>query len=83
MILLLDCHVYLLFIRNVVFAILFAQIIELQAQFPEYSIKTMDLNNVNEFRLQVFVEHCILIGIGIEHSVSHVHAQNDLTRSFI
>ena len=42
-------HVCLLSTRNVVFARLFTQIIKLRAQFPDYPIKTIHLDNVGKF----------------------------------
>jgi hypothetical protein len=76
-------HVCLLSTRNVAFARLLAQIIKLRAQFPDYSIKTIRLDNAGEFRSQAFDDYCMSIGIEIEHSVAHVHTQNGLAESFI
>ena len=47
-------HVCLLSTRNVVFARLLAQMIKLRAQFPDYPIKTIRLDNVGEFTSQTF-----------------------------
>ena len=74
-------HVCLLSTRNVAFARLLAQIIRLQAQFPDYLIKTIHLDNVGEFTSQTFIDYCMSIGINIEHHVTHTyaHTQNGLT----
>ena len=72
-------HVCLLSIRNVVFARLLAQMTKLRAQFPDYPIKTIRLDNAGEFTSQTINDYCMSIGINIEHPVSHVHIQNGLT----
>ena len=50
-------HVCLLSTRNVAFARLLAQIIILQAQFPDYPIKTIRLDNASEFTSQTFIDY--------------------------
>ncbi|XP_038984372.1 uncharacterized protein LOC120111397 [Phoenix dactylifera] len=76
-------HVCLLSTRNVAFARLLAQIIRLRAQFPDYPIKTIRLDNAGEFTSQAFNSYCMSIGIDIEHPVAHTHTQNGLAESFI
>ncbi|KAL6338764.1 hypothetical protein AAG906_023914 [Vitis piasezkii] len=76
-------HVCLLSTRNVAFARLLAQIIRLRAQFPDYPIKTIRLDNVGEFTSQTFIDYCMSVGINIEHPVAHTHTQNGLAESFI
>ena len=76
-------HVCLLSTRNVVFARLLAQIIKLQAQFPNYPIKTIHLDNAGEFTSQTFIDYCMSVGKNIEHPVSHTHNQNGLAESLI
>ena len=76
-------HVCLLSTRNVAFARLLAQIIILRAQFPNYLIKTIRLDNVDEFTSQTFIDYCISVGINIEHPIAHTHTQNGLAESFI
>ena len=76
-------HVYLLSTRNVVFARLLAQMTKLRAQFPDYPIKTIRLDNAGEFTSQTLNDYCISNGINIEHLVAHVHTQNGLTESLI
>ncbi|XP_070049266.1 uncharacterized protein [Nicotiana tomentosiformis] len=65
------------------FSRLLAQIIKLRAQFPDYAIKTIRLDNASEFTSQAFNDYCISTGITIEHQVAHVHTQNGLAESLI
>ncbi|KAL4010522.1 hypothetical protein IC575_030019 [Cucumis melo] len=76
-------HVCLLSSRNLAFARLLAQIIKLRAQFSDYTIKNIRLNNADEFTSQTFNNYCMSTGINIEHPVAHVHTQNGLAESFI
>ncbi|KAL0549471.1 hypothetical protein IC582_013954 [Cucumis melo] len=62
---------------------LLVQIIKLRAQFSDYIIKNIRLNNVGEFTSQAFNNYCMSIGINIEYPVAHVHTQNGLAESFI
>ena len=76
-------HVCLLSSRNIAFARLLAQIIRLRAQFPDYPIKSIRLDNAGEFTSKTFDDYCTSIGIDVEHPVPHVHTQNGLAESFI
>jgi hypothetical protein len=76
-------HVCLLSTRNVAFARLLAQIIKLRAQFPDYPIQSIRMDNAGEFTSQVFYDYCMSIDINVEHSVAHTHTQNGLPESFI
>ena len=76
-------HVCLISTRNVVFARLLAQMIKLRAQFPDYPIKTIRLDNAGEFTSQTLNDYCMSIGINIEHPIAHVHTQNGLAESLI
>jgi hypothetical protein len=76
-------HVCLLSTRNSAFAKILSQIIRLRAQFSDYPIKTIRLDNAGEFTSQSFNEYCMSIGIDVEHSVAHIHTQNGLAESFI
>ena len=58
-------HVCLLSTRNIAFARLLAQIIRLQAQFPNYPIKKIHLDNAGEFISHAFNDHCMSIGINV------------------
>jgi enamine deaminase RidA (YjgF/YER057c/UK114 family) len=53
----------LLSTRNLTFARLLAQIIRLRAQFLDYIIKTIYLDNVNEFTSQAFNDYYMSLGI--------------------
>ena len=64
-------HVCLLSTHNVTFARLLAQIIKLMAQFLEYAIKKIRLDNAGEFSSRTFDDYCMSIGISVEHLVSH------------
>ena len=66
-------HVSLLSTRNVAFAKLLAQIIKLRAQFSDYPIKTIRLDNAAEFTSRAFDDYCMSVGIDIEHPVLHTH----------
>ncbi|KAM2891650.1 hypothetical protein COP2_009915 [Malus domestica] len=76
-------HVCLLFTRNVAFARLLAQITKLRAQFPDYPIKSIRLDNAREFTSQTFDDYCMTLGIDVEHPVPHVHTQNGLAEALI
>ena len=71
-------HLCLLSTRNVVFVRLLVQMTKLRAQFPDYLIKTIRLDNVGEFSSQTLNDYCMSIGINFEHLVAHVHTQNGL-----
>ena len=76
-------HVCLISTRNVAFARLLAEIIRLQAQFPDYPIRKIHLDNAGEFTSQTFNDYCMSIGIDVEHLVAHTHTQNGLAESLI
>ena len=52
--------------------------IKLRAQFPDYPIKAIKLDNVGDFTSQNFTDYCMLVRINIEHPVSHTHTKNSL-----
>ncbi|XP_059654616.1 uncharacterized protein LOC132301375 [Cornus florida] len=62
---------------------LLAQIIKLWANFPDYPIKTIRLNNAAEFTSQAFDNYCMSVEINVEHPVAHTHTQNGMAESFI
>ena len=76
-------YVCLLSSRNQAFAKLLGQIIRLRAEFPDYSIKKIRLDNAGEFTSKAFNDYCMSIGITVEHPVAHVHTQNGLAESLI
>ncbi|KAL0549203.1 hypothetical protein IC582_013684 [Cucumis melo] len=69
--------------RNLAFARLLAQIIKLRAQFSDYTMKNIRLDNAGEFTSHAFNNYYMSTRINIEHPVAHVHTQNGLTESFI
>ena len=69
-------HVSLLSTRNLTFARLLAQLIRLRAQFLDYPRKTILLDNASEFTSQHFNDYCMIVGIDVEHLVSHVLKEN-------
>ena len=66
-------HVCLLSTQNVAFAKLLAQIIRLRAQFPDYPIKKIRLDNASGFSSKAFDNYCMSIRIDVEHPVAHIH----------
>ena len=76
-------HVCLLATCNIAFSRLLAQIIKLRAQFLDYPIKSIRLDNVGEFTSQTFTDYCMSVGINFEHLVAHTHTQNGLAESLI
>ena len=76
-------HVCLLATRNISLSRLLSQIIKLRAQFPDYPIKSIRLDNVGEFTSQTFIDYCMAVKINIEHPVAHTHTQNGLPESLI
>ena len=76
-------HVCLLSTRNVAFARLLTQMIKLRAQFPDYPIKAIRLDNAGDFTSQTFTNYCMSIGINVKHPVAHTHTQNGLAESLI
>ena len=73
----------LLSTRNNAFAKFIAKLIELRAQFPDYTIKSIRMDNVGEFTSKAFDDYCMELGIKVEHPVPYVHTQNDLAESLI
>ena len=56
-------HVCLLSTCNVAFGRLLAQIIRLQAHFPNYPIKKICVDNASEFISKAFDDYCMSVGI--------------------
>ena len=67
-------HICLLSVKNVAFARLFTQIIRLRAQFPDYPIRKIHLDNAGKFTFQAFDDYRMSIEIDVEHPVTHTHA---------
>jgi hypothetical protein len=76
-------HVCLLLTWNHAFAKIMAQVIRLKANFPEYRIQSMRLDNAAEFSSRAFNDYCTTEGIQVQHSVPYVHTQNGLAESLI
>ena len=76
-------YVCLLSTRNVAFSRLLAQIIRLEAPFPDYPIKKICLDNAGKFISKAFDDYCMSVGIKVEHPIAHVHTQNGLAEAFI
>jgi hypothetical protein len=55
----------------------------LRAIFSDYQIKSIQLDNAEEFTSNSFNDYCMSIGIKVEHPVVHVHTQNGLAESLI
>ena len=76
-------QVCLLSTHNVAFVRLLAETIIQQAQFLDYPIKTIHLNNVRKFPSQIFIDYCMSVRIDIEHLAPHAHTHNDMIESLI
>jgi hypothetical protein len=59
--------------RNITFARILAQIIQLRANFSDYQIKSIQLDDLGEFTSRSFNDYCMSIEIKVEHPVAHVH----------
>jgi hypothetical protein len=75
--------VCLLSTRNHDFAKFMMQVIRLKANYPEYRIKSICIDNAAEFLSRAFNDYCMAEGIKVHHSIPYVHTQNDLTESLI
>ena len=64
---------FVVFLHVMSFARLLVQIIKLQTQFPNNTIKTIRLDNALEFTSQTFTHYCMSIGIKVEHPIAHTH----------
>ncbi|KAM2894678.1 hypothetical protein FF1_009887 [Malus domestica] len=56
-------HVCLLSTRNAVFSKLLAQVIKLRAHHPDYPIKSIRLDNAEEFTSKTFDDYCMSVGL--------------------
>ena len=68
-------HVSLLSSRGVAFARFLTQIIRLRAQFPDFPIKKVRLDNAGEFTSKSFNDYCMSIGIDVDHFVAHSYTK--------
>lgn len=86
-----DDHMCLLSTRNLAFATSLTQIVRLLAEFPNYAIGTICLDNAgeftsknysdSEFTSQTFDEYCMSVGITVKHSFSYLNMQYGLAES--
>ncbi|KAM1249565.1 hypothetical protein ACFX2G_032919 [Malus domestica] len=76
-------HMCLLSIRNAAFSKLLAQVIKLGAHHPDYPIKPIGLDNIEEFTLKIFDDYYLSVVIEVEHPVPYVYTQNGLAKDFI
>jgi hypothetical protein len=75
--------VCLLSTRNHAFAEIIAQIIKLQANYPEYHIQSIRMENAAEFTSRSFNDYCMALRIQVQHLVPYVHTKNGLAESLI
>lgn len=66
-------HLSLLSIQNKIFAKFVAKIIKLNAQFYDYPIKSIRMDNASEFISKTFDDYCMVLGITVEYLVRRVH----------
>jgi hypothetical protein len=76
-------HVCLLSTHNHAFAKFMTQVIRLKANYPEYRIKSIRMDNAAEFLSRVFNDYCMTQDIEVHHSIPYVHTQNSLVESLI
>jgi len=62
-------HVLLLSTRNLTFINLFSLLICFEAHFPNYPIKTLQMDNAQEFQSRSFEDYCITTEIDLTYSV--------------
>ena len=60
-----------------------AKLIELRSQFSYYPIKSIRMDNTDEFISKAFDDYCMTLGIKVEHLIPYVHTQNGLVESLI
>ena len=66
-------YVTLLSTHNLAFTKLFAHIIILRVQFPDYPIKFIGLYDASEFTSRSFNDYCLAIGIDVEHPMAYTY----------
>ena len=76
-------NVCLLSTQNNAFTSFIAKLIELRAQFPDYPVESIRMDNVGKFTSKAFDDYCMALGIKVEHLIPYVHTQNGLTESLI
>lgn len=53
------------------------------AHYPNHLIKSIRLDNDEEFISKIFDDYYLSIGIDVEYPVPHVHTQNSLLEAVI
>jgi hypothetical protein len=76
-------HVCLLSTRNHDFAKFMTRVIRLKANYPEYRLQSVRLDNAEEFSSRTFNDYCMAQGIEVQHSMSYVYTRNGLAESLI
>jgi transposase InsO family protein len=76
-------HVCLLSTCNHALAKFMTQVIRLKANYPEYRIKSIHMDNATEFSSRAFNDYCMAQEIEVQHSITYVHTQNGLVKSLI
>jgi hypothetical protein len=72
-------HLCLLSTHNHAFAKFMTQVIRLKANYLEYMIKNICMNNAAKFLSRAFNDYRMAQVIELQHSVPYVHTQNGLT----
>ena len=76
-------EVSLLSTQNLAFPRLLAIIIKIRAHNPGVRIKTLRMDNADEFRSKTFEDFCTVTGIHVTYSVPYEHSQNELAEAYI
>jgi hypothetical protein len=59
------------------------EVTRLKANYPEYRLQSIRLNNAVELSSRIFNDYCMAQGIEMQHSMPYVHKQNGLVESLI
>jgi hypothetical protein len=59
------------------------EVTRLKANYPEYRLQSIRLNNAVELSSRIFNDYCMAQGIEMQHSMLYVHKQNGLVESLI
>jgi hypothetical protein len=76
-------HTCLLSTCNHAFAKFMTQVIRLKANYPEYRIKSIRMNNAVDFLSRAFNDYCMAQEIDVQYFVLYVHIQSGLAESLI
>ena len=64
---------FIIHMKNNAFVKFIAKLIELRAQFLDYTIKSIRMDNADEFTSKAFDDYCMTLGIKVEHLVPYIH----------